>query len=401
MILKIRNRTLQIVLLGVLVTVVAEAKPLKVYILAGQSNMEGHAHVDTIPAIGDDPETAPLLDLIRDKDGKDRVADHVWISYLTAKKGERVVEEGKLTTGFGAVMKGPKIGPELTFGLTLEQHIDNPILLIKTAWGGTSLFKEWRSPSAGPIELTEQQVEAGKAKGADLDEMLAKARNGTGALYQFMIVHVKDVLANIKRIYPEYDPDEGYEIAGFVWFQGWNDKVNSGAYPNRDTPGGYDLYSELLADFIRDVRKDLNTPYMPFVIGVLGQGGPIDIDNPKDKNEPKNYYFRLAQAAPAEMPEFKGNVKAVLTEQYWDKELGDVGDRLEKVKAYKKTLSRDNLSSDQIRAKEDEYRKTLVSDEELEKFNRGASNFAFHYYGSAKMITQFGKAFAEALLDQE
>ena len=38
----------------------AEAKPLKVYILAGQSNMEGHARVETFDYIGDDPATARL-----------------------------------------------------------------------------------------------------------------------------------------------------------------------------------------------------------------------------------------------------------------------------------------------------------------------------------------------------
>ena len=38
-----------------------QAKPLKVFILAGQSNMEGPASVKTFDYIGDDPATAPLL----------------------------------------------------------------------------------------------------------------------------------------------------------------------------------------------------------------------------------------------------------------------------------------------------------------------------------------------------
>ena len=38
----------------------AESKPIKVFILAGQSNMEGPAHIRTIAGIGDDPATAPL-----------------------------------------------------------------------------------------------------------------------------------------------------------------------------------------------------------------------------------------------------------------------------------------------------------------------------------------------------
>ena len=55
----------------------ATAKPLKVFILAGQSNMEGHAKVETFDYIGDDPATAPLLQQIRGADGQPRVCDHV------------------------------------------------------------------------------------------------------------------------------------------------------------------------------------------------------------------------------------------------------------------------------------------------------------------------------------
>src|SRR5215212_7415286 len=60
----------------------AVAKPLKVFILAGQSNMEGHAKIETFDYIGDDPATAQLLKQMRGADGKPRVCDHVWISYL-------------------------------------------------------------------------------------------------------------------------------------------------------------------------------------------------------------------------------------------------------------------------------------------------------------------------------
>jgi alpha-galactosidase len=63
-----------------LATVALEAKPLKVFILAGQSNMEDRACVETFDYIGDDPATAPLLKQMRGPDGKPAVADHVWIS---------------------------------------------------------------------------------------------------------------------------------------------------------------------------------------------------------------------------------------------------------------------------------------------------------------------------------
>ena len=63
---------------------------------------------------------------------------------------ESGVKEGKLTVGYGAGGREPKIGPELSFGITMQQHVGEPILLIKTSWGGKSLNTDFRSPSAGP-----------------------------------------------------------------------------------------------------------------------------------------------------------------------------------------------------------------------------------------------------------
>ena len=48
-----------------------------VFILAGQSNMEGHAKVETFDYIGDDPATAPLLAEMRAEDGSPRVVEGV------------------------------------------------------------------------------------------------------------------------------------------------------------------------------------------------------------------------------------------------------------------------------------------------------------------------------------
>ena len=97
----------------------------------------------------------------------------------------------------------------------------------------------------------------------------------TGVYYRLMLEHIHKVLADIRRVYPDYDEKAGYELAGFVWFQGWNDMVDGSTYPSRGQPGSYDTYSENLAHFIRDVRKDLKAPKLPFVIGVMGAGGPI------------------------------------------------------------------------------------------------------------------------------
>jgi hypothetical protein len=295
--------------------------PLKVFILAGQSNMEGHAEIRTFDYIGKDPATADLLKEMRNPDGTPRVCDNVWMSYLTGPYDGSANGEGlgKLTTGFGARGNQPtkdrgKIGPEFTFGIYMEKELKEPILIIKTAWGGRSLNTEFRPPSAGPYKLPKQiqdlwdqhpQGAHGIPKLEDRKKWQAEKEAASGVFYRMMVEHVKKVLADPARVCPAYDPKLGYELAGFVWLQGFNDLVDGQTYPN----GNYDEYSRLLAHFIRDVRKDLSAPKMPFVIGVLGVDGE------------RNVNFRKAMAAPATLPEFQGNVIAVDTAPFWDRDI--------------------------------------------------------------------------------
>ncbi len=330
----------------------AGKQTLKVFILTGQSNMQGHAHIRTFDHLGMDPETAPLLKEMRGDDGAPRICQNIWISYLSAR-GEKT---GRLTAGFGADEN--KIGPEFTFGIAMRKMVDEPILIIKTAWGGKSLHTDFRAPSAGPYEFNEKQGEAFKKQGGDIEAIKADKMKATGHYYRLTIDHVKKVLADIKRVVPDYDPDQGYELAGIVWFQGWNDMVDRNTYPNRNQPGGYDKYSEALAHLIRDARRDLSTPKLPFVLGVLGVGGPVDKYRPEQRRyKGIHHNFRMAMAAPAALPEFKGNVIAVPTEKYWDMELTELRAREAKVKQrVKKLQSDEKLSREESKAVQEKYR---------------------------------------------
>lgn len=75
-----------------------------------------------------------------------------------------------------------------------------------------------------------------------------------------MLEHVRSALSDITSVYPAYNKQAGYELSGFVWFQGWNNMVDSSVYPSRGQAGGYNEYSINLAHFIRDIRQDLNSP---------------------------------------------------------------------------------------------------------------------------------------------
>jgi alpha-galactosidase len=391
----------------VLVTVAArgepadQSKPLKVFILAGQSNMQGHAHVRTIDALGLDPKTVPILKEMRAADGTYRVCDNVWISSFGSTDEEQI---GKLTAGFGAQERGPKIGPEFTFGIYMQKLLDEPILIIKTAWGGKSLNSDFRPPSAGPYEFNEMQLAAFKKQGKDLEAIRAEKAEATGHYYRLMTDHVKKVLADIKRVYPEYDTKAGYELAGFVWFQGWNDMVDGGTYPNRGEPGGYDQYSELLAQFIRDVRQDLAVPKMPFVIGVMGVGGPTDKYGPdQQRYKAVHQNFRDAMAAPVALAELNGNVAAVSTENYWDMEVVELRTKENTIKQKKDEINNQikegKLSREEGSAALDKLYAEVFTPRELVILKESVSNFDFHYMGSAKIMAQIGKGFAEAMAE--
>ncbi|MDP7128894.1 MAG: sialate O-acetylesterase [Planctomycetota bacterium] len=389
----------------------AAEQPVKVYILAGQSNMEGQAKIETFDYIGDDPATAPMLEEMRSADGSPRVCKNVWISYLTGRdNGEGI---GKLTAGYGARRNpkedGGKIGPEFTFGLTMEKAAKAPVLIIKTAWGGKSLHTDFRPPSAGPYQFSEQQLSNLKKRNKDIEKVKTDKAAATGHYYRLMLEHVRKVLGDIKRVCPAYNEKKGYEIAGFVWFQGWNDMVDSGVYPDRAKPGGYDNYSKWMAQFIRDVRKDLSAPDMKFVIGVMGVGGPLE------KYENKYYQaihgnYRAAMAAPAELPEFKGNVVAVQTAPCWDQPLAAIESKFGKIRQmghflrikHKDHANKDgNMTRKEQQAYLKKYRAEVISAEDEKRWKRGASNAGYHYLGCAKTMALIGKAFAEALLDLE
>ncbi len=391
----------------------AIAKPVKVFILAGQSNMEGPANISTFDYIGDDPATAPLLKMMRGTDGKPATCDGAWISYLTGAGEKNFTLNGKLTAGYGSMWgmeptkPGDKIGPEFTFGLMMDKAFEEPVLIIKAAWGGKSLHTDFRPPSAGPYVMPKEtqdewdkhpQGAHGIPKAEDRPKWNDEKTAATGVYYRLLIAHVKKILADPKQVMPDYDAAQGYEIAGFSWLQGFNDMVDGQVYPRDNQPDRFAMYSDLLAMFIRDVRKDLSAPKMPFVIGVMGVGGLKD-------QSPSMVAFRTAMAAPADMPEFKGSVVAVQTAPFWADELGAIDAKREKISQMRHLLdskNKDHANADghmSDQQKNDYLKKfeaDLITPAERIAWQRGASNAGYHYLGCAKTFALMGSHFAEA-----
>ena len=258
----------------------APTKPLKVFILAGQSNMEGQAVVDlegkdynqgqgTLVTLMRDPAKAPIFKHLKDAQGKWTVRDDVWVRYQR-ERGPLLA--GPLGLGFSVYGDSHHFGPELQFGHIVGDHFDNQVLLIKTAWGGKSLFKDFRPPSSG---------------------------GEVGPYYTKMLAEIRAALTNLPKEFPKY-AGGGYELAGFVWYQGWNDGVSPKT--------GVVQYETNLVNLIRDVRKDLHAPKLPVVIGELTGAWVVA--------PPEWTKLRRAQAAAAARPEFAGHVVFVPTRDF-------------------------------------------------------------------------------------
>jgi hypothetical protein len=259
---------------------IAAGKPMKVYVLAGQSNMEGQAVVDldgkdyndgkgTLVALHADPAKAAGMAHLKAADGTWRVRDDVWMWY---QPEAAPLQAGPLAIGYTVYGDAHHFGPELEFGHVVGEAVENEVMLVKTAWGGKSQFADFRPPSSG-----------GK----------------TGVYYTRMIAQIREAVGSIKARFPQ-SKAEGHELAGFVWYQGWND----GCDPQRAAPA----YEQNLVNLIHDVRKDLAAPELPVVVGELT--GPW-VDAPDGWAA-----VRTAQAAAAARPEFQGNVVFVPTHQF-------------------------------------------------------------------------------------
>lgn len=357
-----------------------QAKSLKIYLMAGQSNMTGMVKTSTLEHVKMFPDTAKEYADMFDANGKPIELKQVQVSCWPKKEGEA---KGDLKPGYGGGTAGEMFGPEYAFGVYMYKKLQQPILIIKCGQGGRNLFFNFRPPSAGewtPPPGHPDVTNPSKFKALEVKADPNNPKTIVSYEYKKMIDHTRKVLSDLKSYYPGYDEKDGYEISGFVWFQGWNDMIDGKVYPNKGKLGGYDQYTWLLENLIRDVRKDLNAPKMSAVIGVMG------IEGIQDPKTPGMGTFQAAQAAVAEKPEFKGNVAATQTGKFWDSHLADL---------YKRHILLHNPKKPAP-----EGTKPLTPEEEnLVKI--GTSEAEYHYLGSAKIMVGLGKGMAESMLELE
>jgi alpha-galactosidase len=159
---------------------------------------------------------------------------------------------------------------------------------------------------------------------------------------------VKETQDNYETMFPALKGKQ-LELAGFVWFQGWNDQYG----------GAEREYASNMKHFIKDVRKDLAAPNLPFVIAAMGQNGSKPAAGAM-------LAVREAQMSMNDVPEFKGNVKAFRTDLLVDKAAEEL------YPSWSKNVG---------------------------QWSKTGGDHGYHYLGSAIWFTRIGRAMGEAMLE--
>ncbi len=201
--------------------------PVKVFLLLGQSNMNGRGVVKVL----DEKITRDLPDKYPPSLMKMR--DDVWITGANGNGISHQMSNVRLEPGFGQF---DYFGPELAFGHAMGDHFDDEVLLVKCIGGGTPLATDWTSPSAA--KRTKRQ---GPLKGRQ-------------AGFQKAFYKTKKALEDLPTLIKGYDPKRGYQIMGVVWVHG-----------NADGGKFAEEYEDNLTDFITDIRTMFGLEELPFI----------------------------------------------------------------------------------------------------------------------------------------
>ncbi len=357
-------------------------KVVRVFVLAGQSNMVGWSHVRTLGPRVKSRDRSPLLARLRQRNGEWIERDDVFVH---ANVGDRV-RKGRLTVGYGGGDDGGWFGPELMFGHEMGDRFDEPVLLIKAAWGGKDLYCDFRPPSAGAPEY-------------EIPPRDGEARD-VGASYRKLVAHVRAALDGLATDFPELRRHE-VELAGFVWFQGWNEMFCDDAIREQ-------VYAEYPANFaalLSDLRAEFDAPDLPAVVGELGVNG--DGANERIRG------LRAAQARIPDEPSLAGAVTFVETASLWDDDVDAAWRRLEETRSEARRRLRPKLErklNRKLRGRSEEERERLLREEteraaEETKEVRAAheaweevgSHWECHYHGSGTMMIDIGRALANGM----
>jgi len=288
------------------------AKPVKVFVLLGQSNMVGAGKV------APEEKEGTLLHAVKKEGLYPFLVDDA--GQWTERKDVRYARV--MGSGTGKVrhfnnewmtVKDGRIGPEYGIGHTVGHASDAPVLILKSCIGNRSLGWDLLPPGSERYEVEEKDKKTGETKTfvyAGYKDSPAKWEKGTepkkigwyaGMQYDGDVANAKEVLAELDKYYPGA---RGYEVAGFFFWQGDKDRYNA-AHAGR--------YEQNLVHFIKQLRKDFDAPNAKFVCATLGQ---TERDSAKG-NEKLIIEAQLAvDGKSGKYEELKGNVATVYSKPH-------------------------------------------------------------------------------------
>lgn len=197
-------------------------RPIRVYLIGGQSNATGQGYVKNLP-----PDFAPSSRVLLYHSG----APHL--------HGTGQAETWQPLQP--AAESPDRFGPELTFGNRMREMLEghwivgeaHRIALIKHAHSGTNLYEQW-APGAG-----------------------AQDRKHWGEQFATFVATVDAGLAGLRA--------RGHEptVAGMIWLQGEADADKGGAEA--------DAYADNLTHFIARVREQFHAPELIFAYAEIAK----------------------------------------------------------------------------------------------------------------------------------
>ena len=352
-----------------------KSKPVQVYILLGQSNMLGFGRVSPADKSGTLEymiKKKGKYPYLVDKDGQWTERKDVRYTHVMDKRGAGLTDFDVFSDmkNQWLTVKG-NFGPELGFGHIMGQIHDEPVLVLKACIGNRSLGWDLLPPGSeryefdGKIHAGYQDNPSSWVEGEPKKEVNWYA----GRQYDADTNHAKNVLKNLDKYYPGLNrakdsvqdkkaqaaieglkteiaakedfarrarftkegfqkfqnelngmrqklsgmeaQSRGYQIAGFVFWQGHKDQ----------NPAHASRYEQNLVHLIKTLREDFDAPDAKFVLATIAFGGELTGQALEICNAQLG-----VDGDSGRYPEFKGNVNAIDARPFWrEKEISPSG----------------------------------------------------------------------------
>lgn len=280
------------------------SKPVKVFIILGQSNAVGLGFI-----AGDKPGT--LENAVKGEKLYPFLVDDAgnWVERKDVRNVQVMVGKGggmSLLHNEWMTVKGKTMGVEYGVGHQLGNAFAEPVMVLKSCIGNRSLGWDLLPPGSKGYDFISKD-KSGKEVTytyAAYKESPLKWEKGAkpepigwyaGKQWDDDVANAKTVLKEIDKYYPGATK---YEIAGFFWWQGEKDCGDDGHSAH---------YEENLVKLIKALRQEFNAPNAKFVMATLGEAAKGAAGNEGKVLEA----MMVVDGKSGRYPEFKGNVATV------------------------------------------------------------------------------------------